>query len=254
MTDFHVIIPARYESTRLPAKALVKIGSKAMITHVCERANESGASSVTVATDHQLIFDEVVKHGYTAVMTSESHPSGSDRVYEAAELIGLTDNDVIVNVQGDEPFIPPKNISLVASLIDNDTFSMSTLCCAISRAEEVLDPNVVKVIFDKNDKAIYFSRSVIPFSRDTQIVIGSQLPADYYRHIGIYAYSKLFLKQYINWQTGQFERIESLEQLRVIENGHAIKTACLDEAPPHGVDTQADLDKVREYYSLLSTT
>jgi 3-deoxy-manno-octulosonate cytidylyltransferase (CMP-KDO synthetase) len=252
MTNFHVIIPARYESTRLPAKALVKIGDKSMITHVCERAAESGASSITVATDHQLIFDEVIAQGYSAVMTKKSHQSGSDRVYEAAEIIGLDDKDVIVNVQGDEPFIPFKNISLVASLIDEGSFSMSTLCCAISNAEEVLDPNVVKVIFDKSDKAIYFSRSVIPFSRDREIKVGCQLPTTYYRHIGIYAYSKQFLKSYIGWDTGQFELVESLEQLRVIENGFSIKTACLKLAPPHGVDTQADLDQVRRYYSSLS--
>jgi len=248
MTDFHVIIPARYESTRLPAKALVKIGDKSMISHVCDRANESGAKSITVATDHQLIFDEVVSEGYSAVMTSDKHPSGSDRLYEAAELIGLGDDDVIVNVQGDEPFIPPENISLVASLLDKEKFSMSTLCCEISDAEEVLDPNAVKVIFDKNDKAIYFSRSAIPFSRDTEIKVGAELPTNYYRHIGIYAYHKKFLQQYINWQPGRFELSESLEQLRVIENGYSIKTSCLEVAPPHGVDTQADLEKVREYY------
>ena len=246
-----MIIPSRYQSTRLKAKALAKIGDKPMIIHVCDRASESGAKSITVATDHQQILDEVIKYGYSGVMTREEHPSGSDRLFEAAELIGLKDDDIIVNVQGDEPFIPPENIALVASLIDSNNFPMSTLCCEIKQAQEVVDPNAVKVIFDKNNKAIYFSRSIIPFSRDNKVEIGKGLPTNYYRHIGIYAYQKQFLNQYINWQPSRFELSESLEQLRVIENGYNIKVACLDEAPPHGVDTQADLDSAINYHSTI---
>ncbi|MGX5173901.1 3-deoxy-manno-octulosonate cytidylyltransferase [Aliikangiella sp. IMCC44653] len=249
MNDFHVIIPARYHSTRLPAKALAKIGPRSMVEHVCLRASESGAASVTVATDHQLIYDQVIQAGFNAVMTKIEHPSGSDRLFEAAELIGLEDKDVIVNVQGDEPFIPPQNIALVASLLSKQDFPMATLCCKINSAEEVLDPNSVKVIFNKNQSALYFSRSPIPYSREKPLTIDSQLSDDYYRHIGIYAYRKVFLKQYIHWPQGQLETMESLEQLRVLENGAKIGVACLDSAPPAGVDTEQDLKAANLYYN-----
>ncbi len=248
MNNFHVIIPARFQSTRLPGKPLAMIGDKPMIVHVCERAKQSGAKSITVATDNQQIIDEVNRFGFKAVLTKSDHQSGSDRVYEAAKLIGLNESDIVVNVQGDEPFIPAENISLVASLIESNSISMSTLCSKIILAEEVLNPNNVKVIFDKNNKAIYFSRSVIPFCRDQIIKEGDILPFDYFRHIGIYAYKIGFLKEFISWQPSEHELCESLEQLRVIDNGGEIKIAQLDKAPPHGVDTQTDLEKAREFY------
>lgn len=254
---FHVIIPARYQSTRLPAKPLSIIGDKPMIVHVCERAVQSGALSVTVATDHDEILQAVKKAGYNAVLTKINHPSGSDRVFEAAELIGLNDDDVIVNVQGDEPFIPYQNIQLVASLINSsesqiEGSQMATLCCPIDSAKELIDPNIVKVIFNLIHKAIFFSRSVIPFNRDNPIKIGDDLTADYYRHIGIYSYTKKFLKQFIAWPQSQLEKTEALEQLRVIENGYAISIATLNELPPHGVDTKQDLENARQYYFSLS--
>lgn len=248
MSRFHVVIPARYQSSRLPAKPLARIGDKAMVIHVCDRARQSGAKTVIVATDHQQIYDEVNASGYTAVLTREDHPSGSDRVYEAIESLKLEDDEIIVNVQGDEPFIPASNISLVASLLEEKTFQMSTLCCQITDSKELIDPNIVKVIFDKNNKAIYFSRSVIPFNREKKIVESEPLDADYYRHIGIYAYRKSFLKQYIGWQPSRLELTESLEQLRVIENGYSIGISNISEKPPHGVDTQNDLEAAREFY------
>jgi len=252
MTDFHVIIPARYQSTRLPAKSLASIGDKSLIVHVCDRAKESGALSVTVATDDTRILEEVSRYGYSAVMTSSSHQSGSDRVYEAAELLKLSDNDIVVNVQGDEPFIPSQNISLVASLVNAENNPVATLCCPIESASEVLDANAVKVVFDDQDKAIYFSRAPVPFNRDSPVTLKSTVNENYFRHIGIYAFRKAFLGQFIQWPLGRLERMESLEQLRIIENGYQIKLACLVEAPPHGIDTPADLQKAREFYASLN--
>lgn len=248
MTDFHVIIPARFESTRLSAKSIRSIGGKTMIEHVCCQAHQCGAKSVTVATDDQQIFDVVSKAGYQAVMTRVDHQSGSDRVFEAATLLELNSDDIIVNVQGDEPFIPPDNIRLVASLLDNRENHMATLCCKINSATEVLDPNSVKVIFNHKQQAIYFSRSAIPFNRNETLEKEKKLLVNYFRHIGIYAYRKSFLEQFIHWQPSSLELSESLEQLRVIENGHVINIAVLDELPPPGVDTPEDLQKAIEYY------
>jgi len=249
MTEFHVIIPARYQSTRLPAKSLALIGDKSMIVHVCDRAKESGALSVTVATDDTRILDEVSSHGFNAVMTSAAHQSGSDRVFEAAELLKLSDEDIVVNVQGDEPFIPSENISLVASLVNADKNPVATLCCPAESTAEVLDANAVKVVFDNQNNAIYFSRAPIPFNRDCPVKRESTLADNYFRHIGIYAFRKAFLGQFIQWPLGRLEASESLEQLRIIENGYQIKLACLAEVPPHGIDTPADLQKAREIYS-----
>lgn len=248
MTDFHVIIPARFESTRLSAKTIRNIGNKTMIEHVCYQAHQCGAKSVTVATDDKRIFDVVSKAGYQTVMTKVDHQSGSDRVYEASTLLNLKDDDIIVNVQGDEPFIPPDNIHLVASLLNNSSSDMATLCCKIHLADELINPNNVKVIFNYKQQAIYFSRSVIPFDRNQSIEKTKKLKGNYFRHIGIYAYRKSFLEQFIDWQPSALELTESLEQLRVIENGHTINIAVLDESPPAGIDTPEDLQKAIEYY------
>lgn len=247
MNDFHVIIPARYQSTRLPAKPLAQIGDKAMILHVCQRALESGARSVTVATDHAAIADCVNQAGFRAVMTRADHVSGSDRVFEAAELAGISDQAVIVNVQGDEPFIPAQNIQQVAGLV-NQQNPMATLCCPILTPHELLDPNAVKVVFNAKGQAIYFSRSPIPYDRGNPVVLGSRLVSDYYRHIGIYAYRKSFLRQFISWAPSKLELVESLEQLRVLDNGCSIAIKALVQAPPQGVDTPEDLTKAQRYY------
>ncbi len=241
---FHVIIPARYQSTRLFAKPLAEIGDKPMILHVCESARLSGAKSVTVATDHVEIKTIVQNAGYDAVMTREEHATGSDRIFEAAELLSLNDKDIIVNVQGDEPFIPSRIISQVANVVAtnhtaNSRDRMATLCCPIRDINELENPNIVKVIFDKNKKAIYFSRSVIPYDRDKPSMFR---PRIYFRHIGIYAYTKVFLKQFVKWPVSHLEEIEKLEQLRVIENGKCIYLDVLEQAPPAGIDTPEDLE------------
>ena len=252
MTDFHVIIPARLQSMRLEAKALKLIGDKPMILHVCDQAAQSGAKSVTVATDDQQIVEAVEKAGFKAVMTRNDHASGSDRVYEAAELVNLSNDDIIVNVQGDEPFIPPDNIRLVASLLSGNKSEMATLCCPINSVEEALDSNAVKVVFNQEGLALYFSRSLIPFNRNHPVELDKPLIGNYFRHIGIYAYRKSFLKSFIGWPQSELEKTESLEQLRVLENGGSIGIASLDELPPPGVDTPEDLRKAREYYSSIS--
>lgn len=248
MSEFHVIIPARLQSSRLEAKALKLIGDKPMVQHVCEQAKLSGAKTVTVATDHESIKQAVISSGFNAVMTRSDHASGSDRVYEAAQKIGLADDANIVNVQGDEPFIPPNNIELVASLIEKENTPMATLCCPIKTADEALDPNAVKVIYNANNKAIYFSRSLIPFNRNHPVVTGNKLIGNYFRHIGIYAYRKSFLQSFISWTQSDLEKAESLEQLRVLENGFEIAISALQEMPPPGVDTPEDLEKARQYF------
>ncbi len=240
--NFHVIIPARYQSSRLPGKPLARIGHQEMIIHVCKKAAKSGALSVTVATDHREIKSCVEAAGYKAVMTREDHVSGSDRIYEAASILGLSDEDVIVNVQGDEPFIPSNNISQVAGLIERHQTRMATLCCPIVDQHEADDPNAVKVIFDKDHKAIYFSRSTIPFVRSNPSGSTFSL-GNHFRHIGIYAYTKSFLAEFINWPESKLENLEKLEQLRAIENGENIYLDLLDDAPPAGIDTPEDLHK-----------
>jgi len=242
---FHVIIPARYHSTRLPRKPLLKIGEYTMIEHVCHRAKESGAESVTVATDHDEILNCVTQAGFNAVLTSSDHASGSDRIYEAAQILKLADSEIIVNVQGDEPFIPSQNISLVAALINKHQTKMATLCTPILKQDDINNPNAVKVIFDTNKKAIYFSRAAIPFDRDSD---NKNIVGNYFRHIGIYAYTKSFLSQYVLWPESNLEKIEKLEQLRVIENGESIYLDVLPTSPPAGIDTQEDLERANKYY------
>lgn len=244
--SFHVIIPARYQSSRLPGKPLSMIGDKTMIERVCEKAKNSGAKSITVATDHKAIYDCVVGAGYQAVMTREDHVSGSDRLFEAANILGLDNEDVIVNVQGDEPFIPSENIAQVARIITTKNARMATLCCAIDSLHEVNDPNAVKVIFDTNNKAIYFSRSPIPYIRGQELQ-DTNLDKIFFRHIGIYAYTKSLLADFVNWPEAKLESLEKLEQLRVLENGESIYLQVLKKAPPAGIDTQDDLLRANQY-------
>ncbi len=249
--SFHVIIPARFESSRLPGKPLKMIGHLTMIEHVCQRAIESGALSVTVATDHLAIKSKVEQAGFKAVLTREDHVSGSDRIFEAANKIKLNDEDIIVNVQGDEPFIPSKNIRLVAKLIERHKAKMTTLCCPIKNRNEVNDANSVKVIFDNNNKAIYFSRSAIPFNRSKTKQENLSI-SNYFRHIGIYAYKKSFLAQFVAWPESFLESTEKLEQLRVLENGGEIYLDQLKETPPAGIDTPEDLIQANIYFQSIS--
>jgi 3-deoxy-manno-octulosonate cytidylyltransferase (CMP-KDO synthetase) len=248
---FTVIIPARHASTRLPAKPLMDIGGKPMIQHVYERAIMSAANRVVIATDHADIEIAAKKFGAEVVMTALHHESGTDRLHEVVAHLGYADDDIVVNVQGDEPLIPPAVIDQVAALIAaHDSASVATLCEQIVDASLLFDPNVVKVVFDHYARALYFSRAPIPWSRDT-FVMGQQpaLPAtaQYYRHIGIYAYRVSLLQQFVTWPVSALERTEKLEQLRAMENGAEIRVAQACAAIPGGVDTAADLERVRHW-------
>lgn len=245
---FHVIIPARYASTRLPAKPLLDIGGKPMLQHVYERAQLSGAASVTVATDDPRIETAVTAFGGAVCMTAAHHQSGTERLAEAATQLGLKGEDVVVNLQGDEPLMPPRLLTQVAQILDGDHGAdMSTLCTRIHTSAELFDPHVVKVVMDRQGNALYFSRAVIPWDRDAFAVTTEDLPekAIHFRHLGIYAYRVSFLEEYVTKSPCELERMESLEQLRVLWHGGRIHVAEAEEVPGPGVDTLEDLNRVR---------
>lgn len=252
---FTVIIPARYASSRLPGKPLLDIAGKPMLQHVYEQAAKSGAAQVIVATDDERIEAAAQEFGAQVCMTSTDHPSGTDRLEEVARKFGFADEDIIVNVQGDEPLIPPDNIEQVAQLLaSSHEAGMATLSEPIASVDELFDPNAVKVVADNDGYALYFSRAPIPWSRDSFSDLQDKpetLPelANYQRHIGIYAYRVKFLHQYVQWPTAPIEVTESLEQLRALWNGVRIKVAPALEAPPPGVDTEEDLARVRKVLS-----
>lgn len=247
---FIVIIPARYESSRLPGKPLADIDGKPMVQWVYERAQASGADRIVVATDDDRIKQVVEGFGGEVCMTAVHHTSGTERLAEVVETLGFEDDSVIVNVQGDEPMIPSVNISQVASNLVKSSVGMATLAEPICSYAELANPNVVKVVTDKDGLALYFSRSVMPFDRDGD---KEQLNFDYLRHIGIYAYRAGFIKQYVSWPASQLEQIESLEQLRVLWQGEKIHVAAAAEPPPAGVDTAEDLEQVRRLVASLKT-
>jgi 3-deoxy-manno-octulosonate cytidylyltransferase (CMP-KDO synthetase) len=237
--SFVVIIPARYASSRFPGKPLADLGGKPMVARVCERAAASGAKSVCVATDDERIARAVRAHGFEARMTRADHASGTDRIAEAAAAMGLAPQEIVVNVQGDEPLIPPALIARVAAaLSERPKASVSTACHPIHDAAAFASPNVVKVVLDTEGYALYFSRAGIPFARE-----GGAVPA--YRHIGIYAYRAGFLARYASLAPAALERAEQLEQLRVLWHGYRIAVAVSDEDAPPGVDTPQDLEAVR---------
>jgi 3-deoxy-manno-octulosonate cytidylyltransferase (CMP-KDO synthetase) len=250
--EFRVVIPVRYKSTRLPGKALLDIGGKPMIQHVYERAVASKAESVVIATDDERIKKAAEEFGAVVCMTSPEHQSGSERLAEAVVALGYADDDIVVNVQGDEPFIPPEIISQVAqNLIDHDNIKMSTLCEPIKDSSDLFNPHVVKVAMNRRGYALYFSRAPIPWNRDQFPLKEEQALTDseHFRHIGIYAYRIGFLQEYVGWETCPLEQIESLEQLRVLWNGGRIHVGIAKEKAPIGVDTQEDLEKVRQLVS-----
>jgi 3-deoxy-manno-octulosonate cytidylyltransferase (CMP-KDO synthetase) len=235
---FHVIIPARYASSRFPGKPLADLAGRPMVVRVCERALQSGAASVHVATDDERIAAAVQAAGHKFVMTRADHPSGTDRIAEAAQLLQLGDQEIVVNVQGDEPLIAPALISQVAELLQKlKDASVSTACHAIHDASSVANPNVVKVVLDAQGYALYFSRSQIPHPR--------QNGGPWYRHAGIYAYRVGFLKRYSALAPSPLETTEALEQLRVLWHGDRIAVAVSGEDIAPGVDTPQDLDAVR---------
>lgn len=251
--SFRVVIPARYASTRLPRKPLLDIAGKPMLRHAYERALESGAASVVIATDHEEIRDCAQRFGAEVCMTSETHPSGSERIAEVAARLGYGDDELVVNLQGDEPLMPPTLIRQVAeNLAARPAADMATLCTPIETAEDLFNPNVVKVVMDRQGFALYFSRAPIPWDRDAFAASTRELPAGaiHYRHLGLYGYRVGYLRRYVALAPCDIERRESLEQLRVLWNGgriHLAEAAC---RPGPGVDTLADLERVR---ALLTT-
>ncbi|WP_441257476.1 3-deoxy-manno-octulosonate cytidylyltransferase [Vibrio sp. Vf1514] len=242
--SFTVVIPARYQSTRLPGKPLADIAGKPMVQWVYEQAMQAGADRVIVATDDARVEQAVNAFGGTVCMTSPDHQSGTERLAEVVKRMGIEDDHIIVNVQGDEPLIPPSIIRQVADNLAASQAPMATLAVEISDAEEVFNPNAVKVVTDKDGYALYFSRSSIPWDRDN-FANDKTIVQPLMRHIGIYAYRAGFINTYIHWQPSQLEKIESLEQLRVLWYGEKIHVAVALEAPPAGVDTPEDLEAVR---------
>jgi 3-deoxy-manno-octulosonate cytidylyltransferase (CMP-KDO synthetase) len=252
---FTAIIPARLASTRLPGKALVDLGGKPMIVRVAERARESGADRVCVATDHRDIADAVERAGFEAVMTRTDHATGTDRIAEVAERFGLDAKAVVVNVQGDEPLIEPGMIRAVAALLsDTPEAAIATACHPIRNSEELFDPNAVKVVLDHAGLARYFSRAPIPWARDAFAASPKKLPEGIpcYRHIGVYAYRAEFLRAFPRLAVSPLERFEALEQLRALWHGYAIAVAVRQDAPLPGVDTPQDLERVRALFDRSS--
>jgi 3-deoxy-manno-octulosonate cytidylyltransferase (CMP-KDO synthetase) len=259
--SFHVVVPARYASTRLPGKPLADIAGKPMVVRVIEAALKSSASDVCVATDDERVRAAVEAHGHQAVMTRADHASGTDRIAEVVDAMGWRDEDVVVNVQGDEPLIEPALIDAVANALkvsggQTPTVrppEMSTAAHPLASAEDFFNPNVVKVVRDSAGRALYFSRAPIPWARDAFAADRPQLPADLgaLRHIGIYGYSCGFLRRYGRLAPSPIEGVESLEQLRVLWHGHDIGVAVIDHPPQPGVDTPADLERVRSIFAAL---
>ncbi|THA00798.1 3-deoxy-manno-octulosonate cytidylyltransferase [Rodentibacter pneumotropicus] len=247
--SFTVIIPARFASSRLPGKPLAEIAGKPMIQHVFEKAKQSGANRVIVATDNEKVAAVAQGFGAEVCMTSEQHNSGTERLAEVVAKLAMPDDEIIVNIQGDEPLIPPVIVRQVAENLAKFNVNMATLAVKIHEAKELFNPNVVKVLTDKDGYVLYFSRSVIPYDRDQfmglQDMAKATLAEVYLRHIGIYAYRAGFIKKYVQWTPTQLENLEKLEQLRVLWNGERIHVELAKEVPAVGVDTVEDLEKVR---------
>jgi 3-deoxy-manno-octulosonate cytidylyltransferase (CMP-KDO synthetase) len=244
---FKVVVPARFASTRLPGKPLLDIAGKPMVVRVAEQAANSQANQVVIATDHQEILQAAGSHHIEAVMTRADHVSGTDRIAEVVQSMQWPDDTIVVNVQGDEPLIDPMLINEVAHTLAKDEQAvMSTACHAIDDEAILANPNVVKVVFNAKQRALYFSRAAIPFARDMEYR-QQALPA--YRHIGIYAYRVSFLKQYANLPATALEKTESLEQLRVLYHGYQIAVTVTHHAPASGVDTPEDLAAVRQLFA-----
>jgi len=238
--SFNVVIPARYASTRFPGKPLADLGGKPMVVRVCERAAQSGAAGVHVATDDERIAQAVRKHGHAALMTRAEHASGTDRLAEAAAQLKLDDAQIVGNVQGDEPLMAPSLIAQVAALLDEKKSAVVSIAChAIDDAFD--NPNVVKVVLDAEGYALYFARAPIPFAREAG--------GAWYRHAGIYGYRVGFLKRFSKLEISPLEKAEALEQLRVLWHGFRIAVVVSETEIPPGVDTPQDLEAVRRMFS-----
>lgn len=241
----HIVIPARFASSRLPGKPLLQIHGRPMILRVVDQAKKvQGFDDLCVATDDARIAEVCRAEGVDVVLTSADHPSGTDRLSEVARLKGWDKDDIIVNVQGDEPLLPATLVKQVAELlVAQPDCSMSTLCEPIHSLDEFQRDSIVKVVKSKFNQALYFSRATIPYDRDGANV-NPVLHDQAFRHLGLYAYRVSLLQEYVTWDMGVLEKLESLEQLRVLENGHRIAIAVAEANLPPGVDTQADLDRL----------
>lgn len=241
-----IIIPARYGSTRFPGKPLALINNKPMIQHVYESALKSDIKDIYVATDDERIYEEVLRFGGKALMTKKYHTCGTERVAEASNILGLSSEDIIINLQGDQPLFPAKYFHLLIEPLKEEIVSMSTLATPFKNSEEINNPNKVKVVVDLRGNALYFSRAPIPYFRPP-----GELPV-YLKHIGVYAYRKKFLDIFVNLPKGKLEEIEKLEQLRVLEHGYSIRVKVVEQDVPE-VDTPEDLTRVQEYLKNLYT-
>ena len=244
----HIIIPARFSSSRLPGKPLLEIHGRPMILRVVDQAKKvEGFDDLCVATDDERIASVCRAEGVDVILTSADHPSGTDRLSEVARIKGWNADDIIVNVQGDEPLLPAQLVKQVAKLLqDQPASSMSTLCEPIHSLDEFKRDSIVKVVMSKHQQALYFSRATIPYDRDGVKQAEPVLHQQAYRHLGLYAYRVKLLQEYVTWDMGVLEKLESLEQLRVLENGHRIAIAVAEANLPPGVDTQEDLDRLNQ--------
>jgi len=251
--EFRVVIPARYNSTRFPGKALVDIAGKPMIQHVYERAIESGAESVIIATDDERIRDAAEGFGAAVCMTSPDHITGTERLSEAVVALGYLEDEIIVNLQGDEPLIPPVVIRQVAEdLIKHENARVATLYEPVKTIEELFNPNHVKVVMNKRGYALYFSRAPIAWDRENFEIPpkkNQKLTTEHFRHVGIYAFHVGFLQEYMEWESSPLEEMENLEQLRVLWNGGRVHLTQAKEAVPIDVNTEAELEIIRKLVS-----
>ncbi|OGS92346.1 MAG: 3-deoxy-manno-octulosonate cytidylyltransferase [Gallionellales bacterium GWA2_60_18] len=250
MLAFHVVIPARHASTRLPGKPLLHIAGKPMVVRVAEQAAQSGAQQIWIATDHHAIANVVHEHGFKACLTADTHASGTDRIAEVVIRQDWPDDTIVVNVQGDEPLMPPALIRAVAQhLHEHPECAIATACHPIHDEAALRNPNIVKTVLDKHGNALYFSRAPIPYPRDA-FAAQQPLPQDIpvLRHIGIYAYRAGFLRTYGQLAPAAIEQAESLEQLRALYHGYKIGVVLAEEAPPAGVDTEQDLHTARQIF------
>jgi 3-deoxy-manno-octulosonate cytidylyltransferase (CMP-KDO synthetase) len=247
--DFIAVIPARYASTRLPGKPLLEIGGKPMVVRVAERAKASGAKAVWIATDHEAVANAVKAHGFHAAMTDPAHASGTDRIAELARRQHFDDEQIIVNLQGDEPLIAPQFIlSVVEHLVAHPGAAIATACHALHDRESMFNPNVVKVALDQHGNALYFSRAPIPYARDEFAAGERDLPEGLpvFRHVGIYAYRAAFLQEFTRLEAPLVEQFEALEQLRALWHGYRVSVLVTAYTPAPGVDTPEDLERVRK--------
>jgi len=247
--EFRVVIPARYQSQRFPGKVLVDINGKPMIQHVYERAVESGAESVVIATDDCRVQEVAEAFGATVCMTASDHESGTERLAEAVVALDYDDNDIVLNVQGDQPLIPSKAIQQVAQALDeHDNVKVASICYPIADVADLINPNVVKVVLNRRHFAMYFSRACIPWDRDksaSKAKLG--LSGEHFAHVGLYAFRVGFLQEYLAWPASPLEEMEKLEQLRILWHGVRIHMCVSKQKLPPEVNTEQDLEQVLAY-------